>query len=122
MNDAIWSLYCEYLERTGDKAVAASLTLADMLSKNGPSAPTPTSPTATEATAWLEPGTSIPTELTECTESAKWSVESTTTLFGRVGAAICWYFDGELDTPLHDYPLAARLVRRLPESYEAISM
>jgi hypothetical protein len=41
-------------------------------------------------------------------------MESTTTLFGRVGAAICWYFDGEFETPRHDYRLAARLVKRLP--------
>jgi hypothetical protein len=41
-------------------------------------------------------------------------MESTTTLFGRVGAVICWYFDGELETPRHDYRLAARLVKRLP--------
>ena len=28
-------------------------------------------------------------------------------------AAICWYFDGELETPRHDFPLAARLVKLL---------
>ena len=50
----------------------------------------------------------------EPTDPAKWSMESTTTLFGRVGAAICWYFDGELETPRQDYRLAARLVNRLP--------
>ena len=50
----------------------------------------------------------------EPTDPPKWSMESTTTLFGRVGAAICWYFDGELETPRHDYRLAARLVKRLP--------
>ena len=57
---------------------------------------------------------STPTEPTESTEPAKWSMESTTTLFGRVGAAICWYFDGEFKTPRHDRLLAARLVKRLP--------
>ena len=56
----------------------------------------------------------IPTEPSRSSESPKWSMKSTTTLFGRVGAAICWYFDGELETPRHDFPLAARLVKRLP--------
>jgi hypothetical protein len=41
-------------------------------------------------------------------------MESTTTLSGRVGAAICWYFDGELSkTPQRDYRMAARLLKRL---------
>ena len=50
----------------------------------------------------------------EPTDPPKWSMESTTTLFGRIGAVIYWYFDGELETPEHDHRLAARLVKRLP--------
>jgi hypothetical protein len=57
---------------------------------------------------------SAPNEPAESTEPEKWSMESTTTLFGRIGAVICWYFDGEIETPQHDYRLAARLVKRLP--------
>lgn len=54
MNAAVNALYAEYLEHTGgDKAAAASLTLAAVMFENGHSSSPPTSLTPEEAAARL---------------------------------------------------------------------
>jgi len=54
MNAAVNTLYTEYLEHTGgDKAAAASLTLAAVMVENDHSTPPPTSLTPEEAAARL---------------------------------------------------------------------
>ena len=55
MNPAVNALFAEYLDHTGgDKAAAASLTLAAVMVENGRSTPPPTSLTAEEAAARLK--------------------------------------------------------------------
>ena len=54
MNKAVNALYAEYLDHTGgDRAAAASLTLAAVMVERGHTAPPPTSLTAAEVAARL---------------------------------------------------------------------